>query len=94
MGGCLSREGDVRHPREKSMWQERERERKVSRPRGATIGGAHPLREAAQQRRSRGMTEDDLANTLHEEVEVEEDIRKSLSEDSLSKKVNVNRTLI
>ena len=70
-------------------------ERKSSRPRGATIGGASPLRKAAQNRKKKGVSEENLAQTLHEEeLEMdiqEEDIRKSMSEDSLTAKLDKNR---
>ena len=96
MGSCMSR-NSLEHPQKTVKWTEtknNDRDRKNSRPRGATIGGAHPLKQAAAQRRSRGMTEEDLASSIHEEFEVEEDIRKSLSEDSLSQKINTKRVLL
>ncbi|UPR05184.1 hypothetical protein HOP50_20g85340 [Chloropicon primus] len=77
-------------------------ERKLSRPRGATIGGASPLREATQERKKSGLTEEACAVTVHEELEFQDEeeamthaqIRASLSEDSLSQKLPANRIIV
>ncbi|WZN67197.1 hypothetical protein HKI87_18g87690 [Chloropicon roscoffensis] len=102
MGQCFSGGNALNHPREKDIWSAKKTtsmDLKNSRPRGATIGGAHPLKQASQARRSRGSNEENDAMTVHEELEFQDDpdvpdIRKSLSEDSLSKKIPGNRVLV
>ena len=56
--------------------------------------------QASEARRSRGSNAENDAMTVHEELEFQDDpddymnIRKSLSEDSLSKKIPGNRVLV
>ena len=104
MGACFSSSTNLSHPRDKSKWDGTARaskqgpERKWSRPRGATIGGAHPHRKSNERLRSIRQTSEDQAQELHQEqideAEQEENIRKSLSEDSLTKKLDKQRVLL
>ena len=109
-GGTPSKTGEHNRPRERATISvldvEASEERHFPAPTIACIytGPLADLLEtlaaqACQARRSRGSNEENDAMTVHEELEFQDDpdvldIRKSLSEDSLSKKIPGNRVLV
>lgn len=109
-GGTPSKTGEHNRPRERATISvldvEASEERHFPAPTIACIytGPLADLLEtlaaqASQARRSRGSNEENDAMTVHEELEFQDDpdvpdIRKSLSEDSLSKKTPGNRVLV